>query len=136
MAQDTKTINGAMKTAICVLEPTEIAKDKSILFFPATVTAVKCSAALPNSGRRMMPMKRCGICSSSAASSREWTKISAMKETRMVATTNSMAASRFAMEGLSWCAPSVANNEAWVLSWNNRNNPYIKRSINDTILDN
>ena len=52
------TIRGAMKTAIWVEDPIEIAKERSILSLPATVTAVKCSAAFPNNGRSMTPMKR------------------------------------------------------------------------------
>eukprot|EP00419_Tripos_fusus_P069718 CAMPEP_0172875306 /NCGR_PEP_ID=MMETSP1075-20121228/101182_1 /TAXON_ID=2916 /ORGANISM="Ceratium fusus, Strain PA161109" /LENGTH=39 /DNA_ID= /DNA_START= /DNA_END= /DNA_ORIENTATION= len=39
-----------MKSAICVLLPRAMLNDRSILFFAATVTAVKCSAALPTMG--------------------------------------------------------------------------------------
>ena len=101
IAQANTTISGATKTAICVLEPTEIANERSILSFAATVTAVKCSAALPNSGSSMIPMKRYGRPTSSAAVSRECTRISAIQETSTVAITSRIAASRMDISGSS-----------------------------------
>jgi len=55
-----KTVIGAINTATWVEEPMAIPMDKSILFFPATVTAVKCSAAFPNNGINITPMNNEG----------------------------------------------------------------------------
>ena len=41
------TMSGAISKAICTLLPIAIPRERSILFFPATITAVKCSAAFP-----------------------------------------------------------------------------------------
>jgi len=51
------TIKGVTSKAICIEDPTATPIAKSILFFIATVTAVKCSAALPTMGSRIRPTK-------------------------------------------------------------------------------
>ena len=48
----TITVKGTTKRAICVLLPRATPSDRSILSLVATVTAVRCSAALPTLGRR------------------------------------------------------------------------------------
>mmetsp|Transcript_101957 Transcript_101957/g.202426 ORF Transcript_101957/g.202426 Transcript_101957/m.202426 type:complete len:217 (+) Transcript_101957:103-753(+) len=57
IAQPTNTVKGTTKRAICAEDPSATPRDKSILSFMATVTAVACSAALPTIGRRITPIK-------------------------------------------------------------------------------
>ena len=45
--QPTMTVKGTTKRAICVLLPRATPRERSILSLVATVTAVRCSAALP-----------------------------------------------------------------------------------------
>ena len=102
---------------------------------PATVTAVKCSAALPNRGSSITPMNRCDSPTSLAACSSECTRISAIQETNSVATTRRTTASRLVILGSSSWVPSVANRSECVPNWNTRNRPYIPRRITAAALD-
>eukprot|EP01050_Picozoa_sp_SAG11_P039087 SAG11_NODE_16275_length_552_cov_1.203091_1_plen_106_part_01 len=54
-------MSGVQNPAICVADP--MAMERARLIFPlyAAVTAVKCSAALPTTGRRMTPTKTSDI---------------------------------------------------------------------------
>jgi hypothetical protein len=47
------------KSAIWMLEPMATPIERSSLSLPATVTAVTCSAALPQIGRRIKPTHSC-----------------------------------------------------------------------------
>mmetsp|Transcript_20816 Transcript_20816/g.30247 ORF Transcript_20816/g.30247 Transcript_20816/m.30247 type:complete len:216 (-) Transcript_20816:399-1046(-) len=54
---DKITITGEAKAAICTLLPQAIPMLRSILSFMATITALKCSTALPITGRKMIETK-------------------------------------------------------------------------------
>jgi len=86
MIQPAMTKTGATNRAIWRVEPTATDKDKSILFFMATVTAVKCSAALPMIGSRMTPVNKAVIPKLSVADSKELTSNSDSIATVIVTT--------------------------------------------------
>ena len=106
-----------------------IASERSILSFPATKTAVKCSAALPKNGRRMTPINRVGKPHPSAAASTLWTRTSAIHPTKTVARMRRIQASFVVIFGSSISSASdvTSNKCECVLNWKNRDKPYIRR---------
>ena len=93
-SSEMKTSSGATNRATCVLEPTAMANERSILSFAAIITAAPCSAALPTIGIIMTPRKNSLTPSAAIVSSVTPTRISDSQATSAVLTTSVAAAVR------------------------------------------